>query len=63
MRSALSKLGPFSYTIHNMIAHPIMEILHLLGLGAWGDKLHDLTLPLSHDEEHQHNEESASSHK
>ena len=52
MRSFVSKLGRFNYTIHNLIAHPLMEILHLVGLTEWGDKVHDATLPLQHDEDH-----------
>lgn len=46
MRSFVSRLGRFSYTIHNVIAHPLMEILHLVGLSQWGDKVHDATLPI-----------------
>jgi hypothetical protein len=45
------KLGYFKYTVHNLIAHPLMEILHLIGLSSWGDKVHDYTLPSSHGEE------------
>jgi hypothetical protein len=35
----------FEYTIHNLIAHPLMEILHLVGLTELGNKVHDSTLP------------------
>ena len=45
MRKFVTKLGRFNYTIHNLIAHPIMEILHLFGLSELGDKVHDATLP------------------
>tara|TARA_B100000674_G_scaffold471701_1_gene460774 strand:+ start:622 stop:768 length:147 start_codon:yes stop_codon:yes gene_type:complete len=38
----------FSYTIHNIIAHPLMEILHLIGFTELGDKIHDATLPKEH---------------
>ena len=51
MKNFFSKLGRFNYTIHNMVAHPIMEILHLVGLSEWGDKIHDATLPLQHEKE------------
>lgn len=51
MRKFVSKLGPFNYTIHNLIAHPVMEVLHLIGLGKWGDKIHDATLPLQREED------------
>jgi len=51
MRKFVSKLGPFNYTIHNLVAHPLMEILYLIGLGKWGDKIHDATLPIQHGED------------
>ena len=51
MRKFVSKLGRFNYTIHNLIAHPLMEILHLVGLTEWGDKVHDATLPLQRSED------------
>jgi hypothetical protein len=35
----------FEYTIHNIIAHPLMEVLHLLGFNELGNKIHDITLP------------------
>ena len=53
MQSFLDKLGYFKWTIHNVVAHPLMEILHLIGLSSLGDKLHDATLPKSHDEMHK----------
>ena len=46
MRSFVSKLGRFNFTIHNVIAHPLMEVLHLVGLTEWGDKVHDATYPI-----------------
>ena len=52
MRSFVSKMGRFNYTIHKLIAHPLMEILHLVGLTELGNKVHDATLPLRHDEDH-----------
>lgn len=51
MRKFVSKLGRFNYTIHNLIAHPLMEIFHLIGLSDLGDKIHDATLPLQHGED------------
>ena len=51
MRKFVSKLGPFKYTIHNLIAHPLMEVLYLIGFGKLGDKIHDATLPLQHGED------------
>jgi hypothetical protein len=38
-------MNKFKYTIHNMIGHPMMEILHLLGFEVIGNKIHDITLP------------------
>ena len=35
----------FAYSIHNLIAHPLMELLHLFGFTKIGDALHDYTLP------------------
>jgi hypothetical protein len=51
MRAFVTKLGRFNYTIHNFIAHPIMEILHLIGLSELGDKVHDKTLPFRLEQE------------
>lgn len=39
-----------SWTVHNLIAHPLAEILHWLGLifgggDALGNRIHDATLP------------------
>lgn len=35
-----------SWPAHNLIAHPLSEILHWLGLGRLGNRLHDATLPV-----------------
>ena len=50
MKKILSKLGPFKWTIHNMIAHPLSELVYLLGLGTApfervSNWLHDITVP------------------
>jgi hypothetical protein len=42
---ALSRLGRFSYTVHNTIGHPIAEILWVLGFHKAGDWVHDITVP------------------
>ena len=34
-----------NWTTHNLIAHPLSEILHLLGLGDAGNAIHDATIP------------------
>ena len=49
MRSFVSRLGKYKYTIHNLIAHPLMEVLHIMGKTDLGDKIHDITLPYDHD--------------
>lgn len=34
-----------SWPMHNLVAHPLSEIMHWLGLTVTGDRLHDATLP------------------
>lgn len=51
MNKFVSKLGRFNFTIHNIIAHPLMEILHLVGLTEWGNKVHDATYPIREDDQ------------
>ena len=54
------KRSKFEYTIHNLFAHPVMEILHLMGFSKLGDRIHDATLPKSHNhaqESHNHAQE------
>ena len=41
----LSKLGPFKWTLHNMVAHPLSEIMYLFGLQKTSNWLHDITVP------------------
>jgi len=45
MNERLSKLGRFSWTLHNVVAHPISEILYLIGYEDLGNKIHDITIP------------------
>jgi len=49
----LNSLGPFRWTLHNMIAHPISEIFWLIGLKKTGNFIHDITVPskTSHKQE------------
>ena len=35
----------FKWTIHNLIAHPMSEILYQLGMEDLGNRLHDATVP------------------
>ena len=60
MKSFVSKLGLFSYTIHNLIAHPLMELLHLAGFTELGNRLHDATLPKSHNQQEEQDQDVAS---
>ena len=46
MNKRLSKLGRFSWTLHNVVAHPIQEILYLIGYEDLGNKIHDMTIPV-----------------
>jgi len=42
----IGKLGMFSWSLHNLIAHPVSELLFWVGLGKAGNWLHDVTLPI-----------------
>jgi hypothetical protein len=54
-RNFFDRLGHFKWSIHNLIAHPLMELLHLIGLPTWGYRLHDFTIPEpAHSLEHEH---------
>ena len=33
------------WTLHNLVAHPLSELLFQAGLHRWSDKVHDLTVP------------------
>jgi len=41
----LSKLGRFSYCVHNIIGHPFAELFWVFGLDKIGDYIHDITVP------------------
>lgn len=51
MRLFLSKLGRFSYSLHNFVGHPMMELFCLFGFDRLGMYVHDETLPLEEGEE------------
>ena len=36
---------PDPWTVHNLVGHPVSEILYLLGFEKTSDKIHDRTLP------------------
>lgn len=47
MQNFIKKLPEkYKYTIHNLIAHPMMEIFHLLGMSEISEKIHNITLPI-----------------
>ena len=35
----------FRWTLHNVVAHPAMELLHLVNKPEYGDVIHDATIP------------------
>lgn len=35
----------FQWSLHNLVAHPLSEVLFQLGLREWSDRVHDLTVP------------------
>lgn len=39
----------FKWTIHNIVSHPLSEVLYLLGFSALSDIVHDSTVP-DHEE-------------
>ncbi len=46
IRQGLARLGRFSWTVHNMIAHPVSEVLWQLGYKELSHKIHDCTIPV-----------------
>ena len=46
MSRFLAALPPrFKWTIHNLIAHPVSEILYQMGFEGLGNAVHDMTIP------------------
>lgn len=41
----LSKLGPFKWSLHNIVAHPLSEIIYLVGFERASNWIHDITTP------------------
>ena len=39
----------YQWSLHNLIAHPLSEIVHLCGYTDLGNKIHDYTIP-EHEE-------------
>lgn len=42
---ALERLGRWAWTLHNVVAHPLGEVLHQLGAARASAWLHDITVP------------------
>ena len=42
----------FKYTLHNMVGHPLMELLYILGLESAASWVHDATLPQGWQEDY-----------
>ena len=38
-------MNRFKYSLHNIIGHPLMQILYILGFTKWAKLVHDKTLP------------------
>lgn len=46
MKSIINKLPErFKWTIHNIVAHPLSEVLFQLGFKKASNKVHDCTTP------------------
>ena len=46
MRRLLGRLPErFQWTAHNLLAHPLSEILFQIGMEDLGNRLHDWTIP------------------
>ena len=55
MNRFFSKLGPFKWTFHNVIAHPLSELVYLLSfrsrrIKAVSQWIHDVTAPEQEEE-------------
>lgn len=35
----------YRWSLHNLVAHPLSEIVHLIGYTDLGNKIHDCTIP------------------
>ena len=46
MKKLINKLPKkFKWTLHNVVAHPLMEVVYLLGYSKLSEKIHELTIP------------------
>ena len=46
MGGLLGRLGRFRWSLHNLVGHPLMEVLSQAGLHRWAERVHDLTVPV-----------------
>lgn len=52
LKKFINKLpNRFKWTIHNVVAHPLSEILFLLGANKLSDRVHDATVPDQYESE------------
>ena len=49
----LGRLGRFKWALHNLVAHPLCEVLWQVGLHRASFWLHDATLPFVDEEDPQ----------
>ena len=57
MKKIINKLPKrFKWTLHNCIAHPLMELTYQLGFKNLSEKIHDSTIP--YDDELKENLDS-----
>jgi hypothetical protein len=46
IKRAVSRLPDrYKWTLHNLIAHPVSEVLYLIGLETLSNQVHDATIP------------------
>jgi len=53
----------FKFTIHNIIAHPLMEIFALLGMSKAAIWIHDVTLPNDWERDYENSWDAGESSK
>lgn len=41
----LAKLGRFAWTLHNVVGHPLSEVLHQVGAQRAANWVHNVTMP------------------
>lgn len=44
-KRGLARLGRFAWTLHNVVAHPLSEVLFQLGFVRASNWIHDVTVP------------------